>query len=1019
MAQEEPEFLLNVQKELTAKDSMLEDGSFLDSYSFDMKEGQNIIIQLESEYFNPYWTIFNNEGEKVLEQNDLISFPDMGYFLGGLAPGAYLLKITAADNSIVNGYSVRIKEATEIDKQKNQARILNRLGLAYNNIGEKELALNSFQEALAINRAIEDLKSESDNLNNIGYLYISLGKTQEALDYYQQALSVSEKISDISGVVTTLGNIASVYSLLGEYDKALASYIEVLVKQREIQDISGEVTTLSNIGYLYTSIGENRKALDYYYEALSLNKKIGDNISEGITLNNIGSAYQYLGKYDRAINYFQESLLIKKDHNGEATSLNNIGSVYEILGENQQSLDYYQQALLIIRKTGYRFGEAGSLNNIGSVYSSLGEYEKALDYYLQALLVSREIGSQSTEATSLNNLGLYHYILNDKEKILSYYQEALKINRAINNKLGEATVLNNLGLYYTSLQNYEKAFDYYQQALSLSNSIMYNLGEASSLNNFAYLFFEKGDYQKANQYFYRSLELKELINNKDLDDVLKISFLDTYRNTYKSLQKSLITENKQTEALEIAERGRARALVELLNKRFSGSAEFIPMAKPTIAELKAIAKDHDSTLVTYSLIPSETAPRQFENTELYIYVITPQGDVEFRAVDLTQRPNFSEAIAAARKTVSTPPPERGDRSGAGHTSSYQFTDFQVGDYVKLQGEFPTDEPWQIIALNPNSQTLTLDQTQRETPLENVSPNRIATKTDTSLQQLHQILIDPIADLLPSNPDDDVIFMPQDALFGIPFPALQDANGEYLIEKHTILTSPSIQVLSQTAAQNKRLNSQPKPSNRALVVGNPFPYPKNLNSLENAVTEAQNIGELLGVKPLLGKAATEAKVLEQMSQADILHFATHASFDDQNGIRSAIYLTAEPNAPDDDLFETPGRITAEEIFNQFENNPLNARLAVLSACDTGQGEITGDGVIGLSRSLIAAGVPSVLVSLWSVDDASTSELMTEFYRQWQNNNVDKATALRNAMLQTKAEYPEPYYWSAFTLIGEAE
>ena len=92
--------------------------------------------------------------------------------------------------------------------------------------------------------------------------------------------------------------------------------------------------------------------------------------------------------------------------------------------------------------------------------------------------------------------------------------------------------------------------------------------------------------------------------------------------------------------------------------------------------------------------------------------------------------------------------------------------------------------------------------------------------------------------------------------------------------------------------------------------------------------------------------------------------------------------------------------------------------VLSACDTGRGKITGDGVVGLSRSLISAGVPSVLVSLWSVPDAPTAELMTEFYRQWETTG-DKAQALRQAMLITMKKHPDPIDWAAFTLIGEAE
>jgi CHAT domain-containing protein len=91
---------------------------------------------------------------------------------------------------------------------------------------------------------------------------------------------------------------------------------------------------------------------------------------------------------------------------------------------------------------------------------------------------------------------------------------------------------------------------------------------------------------------------------------------------------------------------------------------------------------------------------------------------------------------------------------------------------------------------------------------------------------------------------------------------------------------------------------------------------------------------------------------------------------------------------------------------------------LSACDTGRGDIKGDGVVGLSRSLISAGVSSIIVSLWSVPDAPTASLMTEFYRQIQQN-YDKATSLRNAMLTTMKQHPNPKDWAAFTLIGEAE
>ena len=97
--------------------------------------------------------------------------------------------------------------------------------------------------------------------------------------------------------------------------------------------------------------------------------------------------------------------------------------------------------------------------------------------------------------------------------------------------------------------------------------------------------------------------------------------------------------------------------------------------------------------------------------------------------------------------------------------------------------------------------------------------------------------------------------------------------------------------------------------------------------------------------------------------------------------------------------------------------LAANLVVLSACDTGRGDLTGEGVVGLSRSLSVAGVPSVIVSLWEVNDEATKALMEEFYRNLQLKKLSKAQALRQAMLTTMVDYPNPNFWSAFMLVGE--
>ncbi|MEG4213754.1 CHAT domain-containing protein, partial [Microcoleus sp. S13_B4] len=371
------------------------------------------------------------------------------------------------------------------------------------------------------------------------------------------------------------------------------------------------------------------------------------------------------------------------------------------------------------------------------------------------------------------------------------------------------------------------------------------------------------------------------------------------------------------------------------------------------------AKSQKATLVQYSIVYDDfqiQGKSESRESALYIWVIQPTGEITFREVDL--KPLWQQ-----------------------HNAS--LTNLIVGNQ-------------EFLAVRSRSSLR-------------------STQLQPDLPTLHQLLIDPIASLLPKDPNAHVIFIPQGSLFQVPFPALQDANGTYLIQKHTILTAPSIQVLDLTRQQRQKLAQKPANSSNALVLGNPtMPSvslspgePKQqLSPLPGAEAEAIAIAPLLKTQAITGAQGTKAAIVQKMPQASIIHLATHGLLDDVRGLGSAIAMA--PSGSDD------GLLTAEEIFDM----KLQASLVVLSACNTGEGRITGDGVIGLSRALISAGVPSVIVSLWSVPDAPTSELMQSFYQNLQNN-PDKAQALRQAMLTTMKTHPGPRNWAAFTLIGEAE
>ncbi|NEU72925.1 CHAT domain-containing protein [Hassallia byssoidea VB512170] len=716
---------------------------------------------------------------------------------------------------------------------------------------------------------------------------------------------------------------------ISQFEAALKSFQQALIIYREIKDRQGEGKALGNLGIAYANLGDYTKAIEYEQQWLAIAREIKDRQSEGKALGNLGLAYYYLGNYAKAIEYQQQHLAIAreiKDRQSEGKALGNLGLAYNFLGNYAKAIEYEQQDLAIAREIKDRQGEGAALNNLGVAYNSLGDYAKAIEYAQQVLLIVREIKDRQNEVAALGNLGVA----------------------------------------YIDLGNYAKAIEYQKQSLAIAREIKDRQSEGNALNNLGLALFESGKLSLAESTLIEGIKVLESLRG-GLEDINKVFISDTQRNTYRTLQQVLIAENKTDAALEIAERGRARAFVELLNKRVSANNSVVDkQLDPSIAQIKQTAKAQNATLVQYSIIYDAfkvEGKQQTHESELYIWVVKPTGEVTFRKADLKplwQKENttLDNFVTISRKSIGAR--GRGD-----------------GD----------------VSYNP------------------------AVQAQNRFQQLHNLLIKPIADLLPTNPNQRVIFIPQGSLFLVPFPALQDTNGKYLIEKHTILTAPAIQVLDLT--HRRRLGSREWGVGRGgiLIVGNPtmpsVPFapgekPQQLDSLPGAETEAKAIASLFNTKAIIGNQATKTAIVQKMTKARIVHLATHGLLDDykQLGVPGAIALA--PSGNDN------GLLTAYEILDL----KLNAELVVLSACDTGRGRITGDGVIGLSRSLITAGVPSVMVSLWKVPDEPTASLMSEFYKNLQNN-PDKATALRQAMLTTMKQNPQPLDWAAFTLIGESE
>ncbi|MEQ8467023.1 tetratricopeptide repeat protein [Coleofasciculus sp. E1-EBD-02] len=912
-----------------------------------------------------------------------------------------------------------------------------------------QAAIKSWQQALKIYREIGVRRREADSLNNLGYAHHSLGQYQRAIEFYQQSLDIYRKIGYREGEAKALNNLGNPYHSLGQYQQAIEFHQQSLDVSRKIGYREGEADSLNNLGNAYQSQGQYQRAIEFYQQSLDIYRKIDDPQGKAYSLNNLGNAYDSLGQSERAIESHQQSLEIYQkivNPQGEANSLNNLGNAYHFLGQYQQAIEFYQQSLQIYQKIVNPQGEAKTLNNLGNAYYSLGQYERAIESHQQSLEIYQKIGDSQGEANSLNNLGNVYNFLGQYERAIEFYQQSLDIDRKIGSREGEASSLNNLGNPYYSLGQYERAIKFHQQSLDIYRKIGSREGEANSLNNLGNAFFKSGKFAQAETTLYDAIKVLESLRT-ELTDLNKVSIFETQANTYTTLQQVLIALNKANAALEIAERGRARAFVELLATQLSSQPDVTP---PNLDKIQQIAKKQNATLVEYAIIYDDfkiQGREQYKESELYSWVIQPTGKVAFRKVDikpLWQQQETSEPKTSVREFWQKYLASWGYPVtlailivvGSGcifitirRKRLVPWSLLAVGSTVGLLGLVGYNQLSQNIATRsgekPKTALAKLVFSTHETSqkgirgLAEIASGKTRQSQEERLQELHQLLIEPIAELLPTEPNARIIFIPQGNLFFVPFPALQDESGKHLIEKHTILTAPSIQVLELTRQQRQILGSRESGvgSREFMVVGNPtMPKvasipgepPKPLEPLPGAEQEAKEIASLLNTQAIIGNQATEAAIVQQMPKARFIHLATHGLLDDLYNADIPGAIALAPSGEDD------GLLRASEILKL----KLNAELVVLSACDTGQGRITGDGVIGLSRSLFTAGVPSVVASLWKVPDEPTAFLMANFYKNLQKQ-PDKAQALRQAMLTTMEKYPNPRNWAAFTLIGEAE
>jgi CHAT domain-containing protein/Tfp pilus assembly protein PilF len=804
-----------------------------------------------------------------------------------------------------------------------------------------------------------------------GQLFLE-SKYKEALQASEEALKIYQQLQDVQGVATATENLSGLNYHLGDYRKAVKYGRYSLQAARRIEDKDGMSRAFALLGGSYLFQGRSERSLFYHTQSLKLAQELGDVHGEIRALGNLGQVLAATGKYVDALKRIEQALarLYLEPHAGNDifhVRLQNLqGVVYRVVGEHELANQSFRASLRKAQEIGDSMGISQSLINLGIGLLLQKKYEEAMGCFDDSLKIKELIGDPKGQGLALHNLGQCYEHLGRNEEAIKHFRRSLEIARQIDHREGEWQALGSIGIIYLKLKQPEQARQYLMDALRVARAVADNADVGEIYRQLAHVFIETKQYADAVSLLKESIAPAETIRfNLGIEENFKISIFERHVEAYRELQWALAEQGANEEALEIAERGRARALAETLIYRIrKRKLEEVSGTPPDLNEIRAIAAEHQTTFVVYSIVahPLDYLTQATRDVEIFTWVVPPheKGTVTFhrtgrlRLKDLAEK---SDLIAAS-----------------------------VGDTARRDLNF-------------------ISQPGPDAPAE-----------QEELRFLHRLLLEPVEDALPKDEDALVTFIADAGLFLIPFAALKDKRGKYLIESHTISLSPSIQTLHLT--RHRRPTVETAADGKALVVGNPeMPAitvrlgqpPVKLNPLPYAEEEAISIASQLGTRALTGPDATKAAILPQLAQKRFIHLATHGIFDDLNNSRSLGAIALAPSGADD------GLLTAEEIAGL----ELNAELAVLSACNTGQGRVAAEGVIGLSRAFITAGTPSVIVSLWAIPDAPTAFLMTQFYTGFvqPGSGLNKAQALRRAMLQTMKAHPKPQDWAAFVLLGD--
>jgi len=663
----------------------------------------------------------------------------------------------------------------------------------------------------------------------------------------------------------------------------------------------------------------------------------------------------------------------------------NIGVVYSLLRDFPKALSYHEKALRWDRRHDAQYnrklGIMLNLTNIGNIHRYLGNTNEAIRNYKAGLEVTHKIGDKTRAANFYREIGRCYFFAHKFTKALGYFQKSLLLDSPDNIRTMEGIIYLYVGDLYLAQKKCGQALQNYKKVLSLfkGNFVVGSCWKARF--GMGRIFELRKNNQRALREYENAIQIMEDMGTNITVDDLKVSFLDDKEKLrlYSQIVLLLCRIRQGEKALKYAEASRARVLLNMLaNHKLSPEKSvdkgLISLAERQKTRLNSLNKQIDEYLTNGMSFQPIINP-----------LIEEQEALQKKYEEALVRLKLSDSEYTSLISMFPIPIEKIQALIDENTCIVEY--FLTGSKLII---------WYID--KDTCRMLTKDKMCYDRLANKIRDLRQAiidfsrrNKFAYTTRQLYDLLIEPVRPYLTK---ERICIIPHQVLHYLPFQVLMK-NHTYLIEEYDIFYCPSYSILKLCFEKNTRKKG------RIMALGNPD------LTLEYATKEVKDITSIPGYCNSIsftGKTATEKKLKQIAKNYDILHLATHSYLNQFNPLFSYIKLAPEE--------EEDGRLEVHEVFELG----LSAYLVTLSACNTKIGKLTaGDEIVGLCRAFIYAGTPSVLVSLWEVDDKSTALLMSSFYKNLKI--MDKAKALRRAQLEVMRNHSHPFHWASFLLVGD--